>query len=51
MVRYLLDVIGLDVNAPDQPLGLLGTPICFIPLQGKKSMQELIWLLLNGGAD
>ena len=37
MVRYLLDVVGLDVNAPDQPASgrrlrdHYGTPICYIP--------------------
>jgi hypothetical protein len=53
MVRYLLDVVGLDVNAPDGPpesnISGVGTPICYILLQG--SMRELTWLLLDRGAD
>lgn len=59
MVRHLLDVVKLNVNAPDQPVGTRvmpthsGTPICYIP--DSKSLErdtrELTWLLLDRGAD
>ncbi|KFX87259.1 hypothetical protein V490_08379 [Pseudogymnoascus sp. VKM F-3557] len=58
MVRYLLDVVGLDVNAPDQPVGSkilpmhCGTPICYISdTMVDRHNQELNWLLLDRGAD
>jgi len=59
MVRHLLDVVGLDVNAPDQPVGSkilpmrLGTPICYIPGSAmlERDTRELTWLLLDRGAD
>ena len=59
MVRYLLDVVGLNVNAPDQPVGStvlpmhLGTPICYIPGSAmlERDTRELTWLLLDRGAD
>lgn len=59
MVRYLLDVVGLDVNAPDQPVGSAiwpmhnGTPICYIPNSAtlERYTRELTWLLLDRGAD
>ncbi|KFY40192.1 hypothetical protein V495_05572 [Pseudogymnoascus sp. VKM F-4514 (FW-929)] len=59
MVRHLLDVVGLNVNAPDQPVGTkvlpkhLGTPICYIPGSAslERDTQELTWLLLDRGAD
>ena len=59
MVRHLLDVVGLDVNAPDQPLGSevlprhSGTPICYIPDSTMlvRDTRELTWLLLDRGAD
>ncbi|KAJ4347167.1 uncharacterized protein N0V89_011105 [Didymosphaeria variabile] len=59
MVRHLLDVVGLDVNAPDQPVGgkalpmRCGTPICYIPASGmlERDTRELTWLLLDRGAD
>ncbi|KFY30243.1 hypothetical protein V493_02052 [Pseudogymnoascus sp. VKM F-4281 (FW-2241)] len=58
MVHYLLDVVGLDVNAPDQPVGSKilpmhsGTPICYISdgMLGRDN-RELTWLLLDRGAD
>ncbi|KAF1959972.1 hypothetical protein CC80DRAFT_490008 [Byssothecium circinans] len=59
MVRHLLDVVGFDVNAPDQPVGSKvlpmhnGTPICYIPASGmlERDTRELTWLLLDRGAD
>ncbi|OBT81589.1 hypothetical protein VE02_09999 [Pseudogymnoascus sp. 03VT05] len=58
MVHYLLDVVGLDVNAPDQPVGtkLLpmhsGTPICYISdAMDGRDHRGLTWLLLDRGAD
>jgi hypothetical protein len=58
MVRHLLDVVGLDVNAPDQPAGSQipgynGTPICYIPGSADidRNTSELTWLLLDRGAD
>lgn len=58
VVLHLLDVVKIDVNAPDQPAGStlpmrIGTPICYIP--GSASLmedtRELTWLLLDRGAD
>jgi hypothetical protein len=58
MVRYLVDVVGLDVNAPDQPPGARrpdrdGTPLCYIPETGRfdRDTRELTWFLLDRGAD
>lgn len=58
MVHYLLDVVGLDVNAPDQPVGSkmlpmhCGTPICYISdAMVERHNRELNWLLLDRGAD
>lgn len=60
LVRYLLDVTGLDVNLPDQEpgctkgmFGAYGTPICYIPCVGMpdRDARELTWLLLDRGAD
>ena len=58
MVRHLLDVVGLDVNALDQPAGgnlpnRNGTPICYIPGSRmlERDTRELTWLLLDRGAD
>ncbi|KFY81731.1 hypothetical protein V498_08699 [Pseudogymnoascus sp. VKM F-4517 (FW-2822)] len=59
MVHHLLDVVGLNVNAPDQPVGStvlpmhLGTPICYIPGSAmlERDTRELTWLLLDRGAD
>lgn len=58
MVHYLLDVVGLDVNAPDQPVGSKtlpmhnGTPICYIyDERTGRDNRELTWLLLDKGAD
>lgn len=58
MVHYLLDVVGLGVNSPDQPVGSKilpmhnGTPICYISdvIRGRDN-RELTWLLLDRGAD
>jgi hypothetical protein len=58
MVLHLLDVVKLDVNAPDQPAGStirrrLGTPICYIPGSAMlmRDTRELTWMLLDRGAD
>jgi hypothetical protein len=61
MVRHLIDVVGFDVNAPDQPAGCRygsspgrnGTPICYIPGSGmlERDTRELTWMLLDRGAD
>lgn len=58
MVRHLIDVVKLDVNAPDQPPCSQipmrnGTPICYIPGSAmlQRDTRELTWLLLDRGAD
>ena len=60
MVRYLIDVVGFDVNAPDNPpeckkcrSGEWGTPLQYVQqirIDGR-SQRELTWLLLDRGAD
>lgn len=59
MVRHLVDVVGLDVNALDSPAGTrmlptrLGTPLCYVsgaPAMDKNT-RELTWFLLDSGAD
>lgn len=57
MVRHLIDVVGVDVNALDHPVGTrtadrMGTPIVYVAdLYGLENLRELIWLLLDRGAD
>ncbi|KFX98178.1 hypothetical protein O988_04475 [Pseudogymnoascus sp. VKM F-3808] len=64
MVRHLVDVVGIDVNALDQPPGAnlqgrWGTPICYVPRAYETEMdfglyrdtRELTWFLLDRGAD
>jgi hypothetical protein len=57
MVRHLIDVVGIDVNALDHPIGKkrfdrMGTPICYVAdLDGIDHTRELIWMLLDRGAD
>jgi hypothetical protein len=56
MVRYLIEVVKIDVNAPDWPAGApgsLGPPICYIPASAMQETdkRELTWLLLDHGAD
>ncbi|KFX90798.1 hypothetical protein O988_08025, partial [Pseudogymnoascus sp. VKM F-3808] len=62
LVRHLIDVVGLDMNVPDQPAGSevlplrFGTPICYVAgsarRQGRvRDSKELTWLLLDRGAD
>ncbi|KAK3216571.1 hypothetical protein GRF29_1g205000 [Pseudopithomyces chartarum] len=60
LVRYLLDDVKLDVNAPDREPGSTkgmssawGTPLCYVPGIGRPDLdsRELTWLLLNRGAD
>jgi hypothetical protein len=63
LVRYLIDVVGLDVNAPDWKPGNMpfsghgggGTPICYVidsfNPEWLKHARDLTWLLLDRGAD
>jgi len=59
MVRHLIDVVGLDINAPDQPPGCTkgmhsawGTPICYVAGEGwEKDTHELTWMMLDRRAD
>ena len=60
MVYHLLDVLKLDVNAPDRAPGdtrgmssAYGTPICYISGSFRPDLEtcELTWLLLDRGAD
>lgn len=58
MVRHLVDVVGIDVNAPDQPPDgkvpdRWGTPICYVTKSYgiKTDTRELVWFLLDRGAD
>lgn len=59
-VRYLLDDVKLDVNAPDREPGSTkgmssawGTPLSYVPGIGRPDLdsRELTWLLLYRGAD
>lgn len=57
MVRHLIDVVGIDVNALDHPAGKkkndrLGTPIVYVAdMNGLANLRDLTWLLLDRGAD
>ncbi|KAF2655615.1 hypothetical protein K491DRAFT_692690 [Lophiostoma macrostomum CBS 122681] len=59
MVRHLIDVVGVDVNALDHPVGKqkfddLGTPICYVANLGgldDLNTRELTRMLLDRGAD
>ena len=60
MVRYLIDVVGLDVNKEDFPpdtkwlQGVWGTPLLYIVLvdpEAERNARELVWFLLDRGAD
>jgi hypothetical protein len=57
MVRHLIDVVGIDVNALDHPVGKksqdrMGTPIVYVAyLDCFHHTRELTWLLLDRGAD
>ncbi|CAN9134021.1 unnamed protein product [Alternaria alternata] len=60
MVRYLIDVVGLNVNKEDFPpdtkwlQGEWGTPLQYIVLAGLdpgRNARELVWFLLDRGAD
>jgi hypothetical protein len=60
LVRYLLDHVKVDVNAPDQEPGSTrgmssawGTPLSYVPGIGRPDLdsRELTWLLLDRGAD
>ena len=57
MVRHLIDVVGVDVNALDHPVGKkranrMGTPMNYVAdMDGLNHTRELTWLLLDRGAD
>ena len=58
MVRHLVDVVGIDVNAADQPVGSrvpdrIGSPLCYVAAAygQEPSVRELVWCLLDRGAD
>jgi len=63
LVRYLIDVVALDVNAEDWMPGDMGfsghggsgTPICYVidhrNPERVKNARDLTWLLLDRGAD
>jgi hypothetical protein len=60
MVRYLIDVVGLNVNKEDFPpdtkwlQGEWGTPLQYIVFAGLdpgRNASELVWFLLDRGAD
>ncbi|KAK5122766.1 hypothetical protein LTR85_003681 [Meristemomyces frigidus] len=53
MVRHLIDVVGLDVNADGGYVGEpSGTPLCALAhLNNGRDTRELIWCLLDRGAD
>lgn len=63
LVRYLIDVVALDVNAEDWMPGAMsfsghggsGTPICYVISHRNpervKNARDLTWLLLDRGAD
>jgi hypothetical protein len=57
MVKHLIDVVGIDVNALDHPVGThhprrLGPPICYVAsLEGLMYTRRVTWLLLERGAD
>ncbi|CAN9320416.1 unnamed protein product [Alternaria alternata] len=60
MVRYLIDVVGLDVNKEDFPpdtkwlQGVWGTPLLYIVLvdpEAERNARDLVWFLLDRGAD
>ena len=58
MVRHLVDTLGLDPNAPDQPEGFRlgshwGSPLCYVagPMVGDRDCRNVVWFLLDRGAD
>ncbi len=57
MVRHLVDTLGLDVNAPDQPAGMMlgnhyGTPLCYVAVGSSNGdCKEVTQFLLDRSAD
>jgi hypothetical protein len=53
MVRHLVDIVGLDVNAEELcPGKFCRTPLCYVACRNDgKDARELIWFLLDRGAD
>lgn len=54
MVRHIVDVLGIDVNAEEWwPGEVGGTPMCFVAnfKASSKDTRKLIWFLLDHGAD
>jgi hypothetical protein len=52
MVRHLVDIVGLDVNAVEPwPGKFCSTPLCYVAPRNNKDAKELIWFLLDRGAD
>ncbi|KAF2657445.1 hypothetical protein K491DRAFT_594946 [Lophiostoma macrostomum CBS 122681] len=61
MVRHLIDVIGVDVNALDRPDGrrtqnyVAGNALCYVAqcygFPDGLNSEELVWFLLDRGAD
>lgn len=56
MVAHLLDDLGLNSNAPDQPPGWMlgnhwGRPLHYVVHAGGRGCKMVTWLLLDRGAD
>jgi hypothetical protein len=57
MVKHLIDIVGVDVNVLDHPVGThhprrLGPPICYVAsLEGLMYTRWITWLLLERGAN
>lgn len=53
MVKHLVDIVGLDVNAVEPwPGNWCSTPLCYAAFCNyQKDAKELIWFLLDRGAD
>lgn len=53
MVRHLVDVVGLDINAKEPyPGKFCNTPLCYMAHRNtNQDFRELIWFLLDRGAD
>lgn len=52
LIRHLIDVVGLDVNTNAVfPNYTCATPLCRVACLPKNDPKELIWLLLDRGAD
>lgn len=53
MVKHLVDIVGLDINAVEPWSGKwCSTPLCYAAFRNyRKDAKELIWFLLDRGAD